>query len=310
MNGEENRQNVGPKLGMDPNHGMPSRNYRGNSGVAFQARGKLQPWDLGRGKVPSWIVTAVLVGVTGVGLFLLLDHRARIEEARKEVLLAEAVKQAERPIANPPREEPVAKSVEKAVSVDGLRAQATGLMAAGDVQGVWDLYARVEEFGVLPEEKRAQAEFYFDAGSAALLAGYSEKALSLFQKSVSLDPGFKKGNALNNCAFLLFKEQGDLKEARVYIDRALAIAPETPEFLDTLANIEFAEGDAEGALKTMRKAEKLSVNLPSHPQICESLGDLSLATGNREEALRYWREAVVENPGNNGLWQKIADHSE
>lgn len=281
----------------------------GSLNAAFEPRVYREPEGDQTRRLAKWFVPVILTGVAFGTVFLLLENRFRFpgRDSQLQVAQAESGKAAaEQMQEGEPK--PAPGSDPMANSVDALRARATEFVTSGDIFGAFKLYERVEESGALPSSDTERARFYMDAGSAALLAGYPEKALEFFQQSVGADPAMEGGKALNNCAYLLAKNPGDLVVARKFAERALAISPAQPEFLDTLATIQLAEEDLEGAIATMRQAEKLSAGLPSHPRISEKLGDLLISVSERDEAILFWRKAAAENPMNDRLWNKIADH--
>lgn len=82
------------------------------------------------------------------------------------------------------------------------------------------------------------------------------EALDIFLEVVRLDPNH--ADALNNAAAILSRSEkprpGDLEKAKTLADKALKIDPKNPDYLDTLAEIYFRQGNKEKALALIEEA--------------------------------------------------------
>jgi tetratricopeptide (TPR) repeat protein len=63
--------------------------------------------------------------------------------------------------------------------------------------------------------------------------------------------------ALNNLASVLVTSGGDLQEAQGLVENALALYPKTPNFLDTKAMVQSARKDFNGAIASLKEAQRL-----------------------------------------------------
>ncbi|MFG0295869.1 MAG: tetratricopeptide repeat protein, partial [Maioricimonas sp. JB045] len=70
--------------------------------------------------------------------------------------------------------------------------------------------------------------------------------------------------ALNNLAWLMVSNGGDLSQARQFIDRALEHAGRYPWLLDTLAQVQLAGGDPDGAMATLEEALEIDADGHRH----------------------------------------------
>lgn len=85
-------------------------------------------------------------------------------------------------------------------------------------------------------------------------------ALDVFKEVIRLDP--KNSDAYNNAAFVLAKTENpapkDLQAALSLALNANKLDPDNPEYIDTLAEIEFRQGNSEQAQNLIKQAIKLA----------------------------------------------------
>jgi len=85
-------------------------------------------------------------------------------------------------------------------------------------------------------------------------------ALDVFKEVIRLDP--KNSNAYNNAAFVVAKTKNagskDLQNALNFALNANKLNPDNPEFIDTLAEIEFRQGNPLQAQNLIKQAIKLA----------------------------------------------------
>ncbi len=86
------------------------------------------------------------------------------------------------------------------------------------------------------------------------------EALDIFKEVIRLDP--KSSDAYNNVAFILAQSTNcnaeDLKLAETYAEKARKLDPKNPEYLDTLAEVNFRQGDSIQAQTLIKEAIKLA----------------------------------------------------
>jgi tetratricopeptide (TPR) repeat protein len=92
-------------------------------------------------------------------------------------------------------------------------------------------------------------------------------------------------SVLNNLAWVSGKQHK--KEAIAYAERAVALAPNQPNFLDTLAALNAEKGDYAKALQLQARALALQ---PKNPLFKLNLARINLQAGNKQQA----KEAVQE----------------
>lgn len=96
--------------------------------------------------------------------------------------------------------------------------------------------------------------------------------------------------AWNNMAWLAARQQTELGAALEWARKAVALEPRNFGFLDTLAAVQLASGDAEAALGSIQQAQKLAPQLPylkyRQGLALEKLGKTGPAASAYQEALK------------------------
>jgi cytochrome c-type biogenesis protein CcmH/NrfG len=97
-------------------------------------------------------------------------------------------------------------------------------------------------------------------GKMELKASRGNEVLDVFREVVRLDG--KNSDANNNAAYLLVRtdncDADDLKEAEKFATNARKLDPKNPEYLDTLAEVVFKQGNTKMAQSLIEEALKLS----------------------------------------------------
>ncbi|HBA82495.1 MAG TPA: hypothetical protein DCZ95_00230 [Verrucomicrobia bacterium] len=145
-----------------------------------------------------------------------------------------------------------------------------------------------------------QAFFYFWFGAASEREGHFDKAVACFEKSIELDP--KNPEAYNYLAYMWAEKGIRLDQALDYIQKALAITPDSGAFLDTLGWIYYMQGQYEKALIEIKKALQ---QLPDDSTISEHLGDVYLKMDREGDAVEAWKKAFVHDPENEKAAEKL-----
>jgi tetratricopeptide (TPR) repeat protein len=146
------------------------------------------------------------------------------------------------------------------------------------------------------------AKFYFNYGATAEQAGLYEKAADLLRKSITLDPA-NAAEAYNYLGYMWADHNMHLDEAEEMIKRALEIEPNNGSYLDSLGWVEFRKGNFDRALTDLLRAAK---NMEREDSIVfEHIGDTYLKLGRVPEALESWKKALVLDPKNKNVADKI-----
>lgn len=115
--------------------------------------------------------------------------------------------------------------------------------------------------------------------------------------------------SLNNYAYFLAENDGDLEKAEKMSNEAITQQPDNETFLDTYAWIKFKKGEYKEALKYQQQAidaaEKEGTVTSS--DLYEHFGDILFMNKDPEKALQYWKKALELDPDNELLKKKV-DH--
>ncbi|HSG89475.1 MAG TPA: tetratricopeptide repeat protein [Pseudomonadales bacterium] len=99
--------------------------------------------------------------------------------------------------------------------------------------------------------------------------------------------------ALNALGYTLADRTGRLDEAREFIERALALSPDDPAYIDSLGWLEYRAGNLDRAVELLRSA---FAAFRDH-EVAAHLGEALWRRGDRDEARGVWREGLqLEQP--------------
>jgi tetratricopeptide (TPR) repeat protein len=143
-------------------------------------------------------------------------------------------------------------------------------------------------------------QFFFLYGSACDQTGQTEMAIDLLKQCIEGDP--QHSVALNYLAYLWALRGEELDPALELVRRALALRPDDPAYLDTLAWILFRKGSMEQAKEAILRALETA---PDEPEILDHAGDISEAMKEPEAALKLWERAFVLHPDQPGVREKL-----
>jgi tetratricopeptide (TPR) repeat protein len=147
------------------------------------------------------------------------------------------------------------------------------------------------------------AQFYFWYAAACERGGDFKKAEKLFRKCVSLNEEYAE--AYNYLAYMWAEQGTNLEEALEWVNKALALEPESGAYLDTLGWIYYQQGKYDAALA---EVEKAVAYIPDDPTILDHLGDILFKLGGVDRALPQWRRSFVLDPENEVVGEKLTDH--
>lgn len=151
-------------------------------------------------------------------------------------------------------------------------------------------------------ERLLNARFYFDYGATADQAGLYEKAADLMRKSIVLDPA-NAAEAYNYIGYMWADHNLHLDEAEDMIGRALQLDPDNGAYLDSLGWVYYRKGKYDEALtELLRAAQNLKRD---DPIVFEHIGDTYSKLNRMPQALDFWQKAIVLDPENKVLTEKI-----
>ncbi len=105
------------------------------------------------------------------------------------------------------------------------------------------------------ERQPESASSYYLLAQAATMAGRTDEAISLNQKTLELDPN--NVVAINNLAWLLCEEQGQCRRALELANRGLGIRPEYIDLIETRGVIHYHLGNMDEAVRDLNRSIEL-----------------------------------------------------
>jgi tetratricopeptide (TPR) repeat protein len=142
--------------------------------------------------------------------------------------------------------------------------------------------------------------FYLYHGAAYERTGRLQEAEAIFEECLVYYP--QCHNILNYLAYMWAESDQKLDKALEYVERALAIVPDSAAYRDTLGWIYYRQGRHEEALKEIQKANAL---MEGDSEILHHLGDIYNALGNRKQAISHWKASYMQDPENADLAEKL-----
>ena len=194
----------------------------------------------------------------------------------------------------------MAKDYVRAVAVyDELLKQSDPALNAVDSVSDRSIAARMQY-----EDLVRTSTLYNMLGDLYYQAKDMPAAFRAYENALSFLPD--NAMVLNNYAYFLAEEGGDIEKAYGMGKRAVEIDPENPTFLDTYAWILFKKGDFENALTYQQAAvEKSEAEGDISAELYSHFGDILFRNGRREDAIEYWKRALELSPDDEGLQTKV-----
>ena len=180
---------------------------------------------------------------------------------------------------------------------------AVALAEAKNHQEALHCFALAERQFLNSRSASLDAGFYFTYGAAAERAGLPEQASRLLLRSIELDPE-NSAEALNYLGYMWVDRNQNLEEAGAYIQKALALRPNHPAYLDSLGWWHFKKGQYEDALREIRKALD-KIKREDASEVYDHLGDILEKLSKPEEAIAAWKVAVELDPAMPEVQKKI-----
>jgi len=122
-------------------------------------------------------------------------------------------------------------------------------------------------------------------------AGRKKEAMQAYEQAIKLDP--RNAIALNNLAFLLAENGGDLNEAVTYAQRAKQILPDLDEVSDTLGWIYLKKNLSDNAIEIF---QDLVSKAPANSTFRYHLGMAFSQKGDKPRAIKELQQALRSNP--------------
>lgn len=150
------------------------------------------------------------------------------------------------------------------------------------------------------------SSLYNMLGDMYYSAGNLDKAYRAYDNSLFFFPA--NAMTLNNYAYFLSENNGDLDKAEEMSRKAIEQSPDNDTYLDTYAWVLFKRKEYKKALEYQRKALEAAVaaGTDDNAEFFSHLGDILFMNHEPEEALENWKKALELDPDNELLKKKVA----
>lgn len=174
---------------------------------------------------------------------------------------------------------------------------ATTLGKYDEAQSLYDNAARSEKLDILLKAQLLTAQ-----GDLQFKLGNPDRAFELYDSALTVNP--LNSMAMNNYAYFLACADRDLEKAEALSKRSLDIQPDNTSSLDTYAWIQFKLRNYAIAKEYIDRTLELSDGNVS-AELLEHAGDIYFMNDLVDDALDFWKDALLLDPENKGLSQKI-----
>ena len=165
-------------------------------------------------------------------------------------------------------------------------------------QGKIDL--GVSEFEKVLELQPKNTEALLQVGSFYLDHKKRPAGVDLLKRCVDTDPAH--GDCLNALGYSYAEDNIHLEDAQQLINRALAVEPDNPAYLDSLGWVYYQQGKFPDALELFRKATAKQED----PAIYDHMGDAYEKLGQIDKACEVWQKVVVMDATMDSVKAKVA----
>jgi tetratricopeptide (TPR) repeat protein len=152
-----------------------------------------------------------------------------------------------------------------------------------------------EAFDVVDAGLAAQPDepqLLYDRAMLGERLGRLDRMESDLRRLIVLRPNH--AHAYNALGYTFAERNIRLDEARTLIERAVQLAPEDPQILDSMGWVAFRQGKAEEALTWLQRAWAIRADA----EVGAHLGEVLWRLGRAEEAYTVWRQAIGRDPSN------------
>lgn len=161
-----------------------------------------------------------------------------------------------------------------------------------------DVYAEIEQNGAAAGDyeqalarKPEDSVTRLKVGMVYQRLGRIDQAVAAYHAALAGNPGFAP--AYNNLAMIEVRRDGDLAQALNWARRAVELAPQVPQFRDTLGAVYEASGDTANALDALESAVGLP---PPQAEILFRLGRVYEQSDRPGQAVDAYQKALSVEP--------------
>lgn len=160
-----------------------------------------------------------------------------------------------------------------------------------------------EGLGFIVDNPQLKGQFLMLKGEGIYKLNKKQEAFKLFDEAVELDP--QNYIALNNYAYYLSLDGGDLDKAERMSGKVIERFPNNETYLDTYAWVLFKKGEYVLAKYYMESAIKNGGE--ENATLLEHYGDILFMLEKLDEAEEFWKKAKNNGGGSDVLLRKIRE---
>ena len=152
-----------------------------------------------------------------------------------------------------------------------------------------------EAFDVVDAGLAAQPDepqLLYDRAMLGERLGRLDRMESDLRRLITLRPNH--AHAYNALGYTLADRNVRLDEARTLIERAVQLAPEDPQILDSMGWIAYRQGKTDEAINWLQRAWAIR----NDPEIGAHLGEVLWRMGRNADAITIWNQAIGRDPSN------------
>jgi len=186
-----------------------------------------------------------------------------------------------------------ARAILRATAAESPRERAQ--LAQTEAEILRDEGRTADAFAVLGNALTAQPDdpqLLYDQAMLAERLNQLEVTEANLRRLIALRPNH--AHAYNALGYTFAERNMRLDEAKTLIERAIQLAPQDPQIIDSMGWVEFRLGRPEAALEWLQRAWTIRPDA----EIGAHLGEVLWSLGRRDEAQRIWREANGQDPTN------------
>lgn len=148
------------------------------------------------------------------------------------------------------------------------------------------------------------SSIYSVLGDTYYNAGQLEDAYTAYDNALLFNP--ENPLTLNNYAYFLSENNGDLERAETMARKAVELSPDNETYLDTMAWVLFKKKEYKEALEFQEKAISMAEEKgETAAEFYNHLGDILFMNHEPEKALENWKKALELEPDNALLKKKV-----
>jgi tetratricopeptide (TPR) repeat protein len=183
--------------------------------------------------------------------------------------------------------------------------QGNAAVALGKTDEAIDIFNKaLEHF----QSDKDRSSIYCSLGDLYHEQGQAATAFDFYEKSLAANAD--NALTLNNYAYFMALDGGDLDRAKKMAERANMLNPDSPTVLDTYAWVMFLKKDYATALELINSAMgSISDYSNLSDEMLQHAGDIYFMAGHTEEAIEFWEMGLSVNPQNRELQRKVKNRT-